>query len=274
MGNNIVHGRAAAGFNGLHVLECSSVNAKRHLARLIVGPYRWWSIEVAMRYLPIVRRIMQAGFAEDVTEIGSGGVGIAPYLGERVLAVDQDFGDWHSPLINRVAGSVLNLPFADRSRRCVVSADMLEHLPAGLRPRAVEELFRVTRDLLLIAVPAGAASSAQDRALNKAYVSRRKSAYPYLVEHLEYGLPSPDDIAALVENALAASPRPARVSYEPNSNLVVRGALMRIWIRGGVISRVFLMACNYLHPLLSRANHGRCYRVLATVQFEPGVDSD
>jgi len=245
------------------------VGAKQRVARVLAGPYRWWNIEVAMRYLPIVRLVRAAGLSADVTEIGSGGVGIVPYLGRAAIGVDTDFGEWQAPLMTLVKGSVLALPFADGSRRCVISADMLEHLPGHLRDRAIREMVRVSSTLLVIAVPSGPRAFDQDRMLDRKYLLCRHERYGFLVEHLDHGLPTRDELDASLREAFVHYHRRASVTYEWNTNLVTRSVLMRTWIRGTAVSRALLMAANYLHPVLSRWHLGRCYRLVATVRFAP-----
>jgi SAM-dependent methyltransferase len=47
------------------------------------------------------------------------------------------------------------LPFASASFDAVVTLDVMEHLPSARRPAFVDELFRVTRTHVVIAVPLG-----------------------------------------------------------------------------------------------------------------------
>jgi hypothetical protein len=224
-----------------------------------------------MRYLPIVRLVRAEGLSDEVTEIGSGGVGIAPYLGRPVVGVDTDFGEWQAPLMTLVKGSALALPFADGSRRCVISADMLEHLPSHARDCAIREMVRVTSALLVIAVPSGPGAVDQDRMLDRKYLLRRHERYGFLVEHLDHGLPTGDDLDISLREAFAYHQRRASVSYEWNTNLLIRSLLMRVWIRGTKLSRALLMCANYLHPILSRWHLGHCYRLVATIRFEPEI---
>jgi len=52
-----------------------------------------------------------------------------------------------------VRGSVDELPFADRSFECVLAANVLEHLPAGMFERTLAQLDRVTARYLLVSTP-------------------------------------------------------------------------------------------------------------------------
>jgi hypothetical protein len=257
--------------NPFDVLQFMPVGAKHRLGRLLAGPYRWWNIEVAMRYLPIVRIVQRAGLSKDVIEIGSGGVGIAPYLGRPVVGVDQEFGEWRAPLMTHVFGSALELPFRDGSCGCVVSVDMLEHLPADVRDQAIDELVRVTSTMLVIAVPSGWRASDQDRTLDERYLRAHGERYRFLTEHLENGLPNRADLEESIQRALTRHHRSAHITYRWNTNLVTRSLLMRLWIRDSTATRGALMAANYLHHILSRANFGRCYRLIVSLHFSSEV---
>ena len=52
-----------------------------------------------------------------------------------------------------VRGSVDALPFDDRSFECVLAANVLEHLPAGMFERTLAELDRVAARYLLVSTP-------------------------------------------------------------------------------------------------------------------------
>src|SRR5688572_9194749 len=93
---------------------------EQRIARIVLGPFREWNPDIALRYLPIVGLVTRAGLADQVTDVGSGSVGIAPYLRHPITAVDTELAGGH-PLVRPVRSSVLHTPFHDASRPCVVS---------------------------------------------------------------------------------------------------------------------------------------------------------
>lgn len=247
------------------------MHAKVKQAARAIVPKRFegWSIEVAMRYLPLVRQATKLGYQDQITEIGSGEVGATPYLRRRLTGVDQGFSAGN-PLMEQVEASVLDLQFRDRSRPYVLSTDMLEHIPPGVRQQAVDELVRVARDYLVVAVPAGRPSEEQDRRLDQAYMKAHGQRFDFLIEHVDNGLPSQDDLDRYLRTALAKHDRPADIAYVWNSNLALRYVLMRCWISGTLAAKALLQLLIFAHPLLSRANFGTCYRLAATVHFLDG----
>lgn len=237
------------------------------IARAVLGPLHEWNPDIALRYLPIVRMIRDAGLEDEVTDIGSGPQGIAPYLRKRITGVDTDFFPKPHPLLEPVDASVLQTPFEDGSRPCVLSVDMLEHLPPHLREQAVDELVRITGKLLIIAVPAGAQSYAHDREMSELFRRSRGSDYLYLLEHLENGLPTDDQLRAWVAAAMKNHQREGRLELLPNANLRLREFIMRRWIRRGVLDKIAWVILTWMSPLLARFSSRPAYREIAVVRF-------
>lgn len=237
------------------------------IGRVIRGPYQDWGIEVAMRYLPVAQIARRAGFADDITELGSGSYGITPYLRRKITGVDTNFFEGENEMVDQIKGSVLDIPFEDASRNCVISVDMLEHIPSALREKAIDEMVRVSKHLAIMAFPYSKPSEDQDRELAEYYARQHAERYLFFDEHLELGLPKEDEVKSWVESALAKHKRQATVTYTPNSNLAVRKWLMKLWIRNNAFNKLVWILLNYLHPLFTRLNAAPCYRLIVTIQF-------
>src|SRR3989344_3039399 len=112
-----------------------------HIIERYLGIYRWHPT-IALRYLPMIWKIQRAqpGLF-DVLEVGSGGLGIAPYLKRSVVGVDLVFPPPVHPQLVPVKASAARLPFADNSFAVVVSSDMLEHLSKSDRVAAISEMM-------------------------------------------------------------------------------------------------------------------------------------
>jgi SAM-dependent methyltransferase len=147
----------------------------------------------------VVVPIVEGCEGKTLLEVGSGSEGIARFASSRwsVTACDRDFTDYGSVEVpedglRRIEGDVTALPFADREFDVVVALDLLEHLPAELRPRALAELARVTGSRLIAGCPCGAAALKADRILGRYYALQPRATPPWLVEHLENGFPEGD----------------------------------------------------------------------------------
>jgi len=86
-----------------------------------------------------------------VLEIGIGNGFVSKYLKERkvnVITLDID-----KRLNPDVVGSVLNMPFSDKSFDVVACYEVLEHLPFKNFPKALSEIFRVSKSYAILSLP-------------------------------------------------------------------------------------------------------------------------
>ena len=106
-------------------------------------PFYRWHPEVAIRYLPIVSEIKKFPKDTKILEVGSGGLGIAPYLGRLVVGLDNNFSGPSHPLLKQKKGKGEKIPFKDSSFDIVISVDTLEHVPSEKRSLMIDEMLRV-----------------------------------------------------------------------------------------------------------------------------------
>jgi hypothetical protein len=158
------------------------------------------------RYSAVVP-IVEESDGEALLEVGSGSEGIARFASPRwqVTVCDRDFTDYGAVEVpddglRRIEGDVTDLPFADRKFDVVLALDLLEHLPAELRPVALKELARVARTRLVAGCPCGERALRADRRLARYYAVQPRATPPWLVEHLDNGFPS----AELLQTTLAS----------------------------------------------------------------------
>ncbi|MHB8793325.1 MAG: class I SAM-dependent methyltransferase [Thermoleophilia bacterium] len=225
------------------------------------------STEVAIRYLPVAR-ILKAAGARKVLEAGSGDLGLTPYSSDfELTGLDRSFQE-ENPRMTRVTGSVTRIPFEERSFDAVISVDSLEHVPPDEREEAVREILRTAHSLAVIAVPSGSGAEAQDRFLAGRYLQVRGEEYPFFNDHLEYGLPGEDELKQMIVRALKGLGRHGSVTFKKNANLRLRSFLMKGWIsRNRFYYNLAVLGLMPLAGLLSRLNHGSCYRVIAVVEM-------
>lgn len=155
----------------------------------------------ALRYAPIVTLVKrQPG---TVLEVGSGSYGLAHYLPHRsVIGIDLGYSGARAPNLQRTVGSVMDLPFPDRSFDVVVSSDMLEHVAPTDRSRAILEMKRVSRRLLVLAFPSGRAAEALDRGIAQRLTALRLAVPDWLEEHLLHPYPTPQEVLAALDGAV------------------------------------------------------------------------
>jgi hypothetical protein len=94
-----------------------------------------------------------------------------------------------------------SIPFAANAFDSVITIDTLEHLPQAQRLSFLQECLRVARVCLIIAAPYGSESHiAREKELDDLYRSEYGYSHVYLGEHVQYGLPTPEEVDQLVED--------------------------------------------------------------------------
>lgn len=231
-----------------------------------VGYFYRWHPEVALRYLPIVDQIQKLERKLNILDIGSGGLGIAPYLRREVTGVDLKFSSPFHPALKKVNASATKLPFKNNSYDVVVSVDMLEHLNANDRILAIDEMLRVVRKVIFIAVPCGDLSTEQDRVLDKLYFDKHKTHYRFLEEQLSFGLPEANDIKKSIIFSANRMHKKIRLTEEGNENLKLRWFLMTGFISDNIIINIFfrkllLFGLPFLRLMNSEPVYRRIFKV-------------
>lgn len=106
--------------------------------------YPNWSPDIALRYLPIIDDLKKQSEGT-ILDVGSGSLGITPYLKKIITGVDITFSPPYSKLLKRVKGTATKLPFKNESFDYVLCVDTLEHVPTKFRPQVIRELLRVAK---------------------------------------------------------------------------------------------------------------------------------
>src|SRR5262249_35518307 len=91
------------------------------------------------------------------------------------------------------------LPFADSAFDAVVALEVLEHLPAERRLGFLSECLRVARHGAVFTCPNGVPEVVEAERLAAAvYQQGHVEPHPFLREHQEFGLPSEQEVVALL----------------------------------------------------------------------------
>jgi len=244
-----------------------------HTVERILGIYRWHP-KIALRYLPIADKIRRSKTKNPtVLEVGSGSLGIAPYLKQEVTGVDAVFNQPSFPLLRQVIGTAVSLPFSDNYFDFVLLVDVLEHLSKNDRKKAVSEAIRVASKEVVVAVPCGAQAENQDKKLSKIYKEKYKESFDFLKEHITFGLPKDADIKLLITNAAKEYNKRFILQVKGNINLSVRKFLMKGWMTKSLIIDIFFRKVFFIFiPLLRLCNFKPTYRKIFFVQFRNNAD--
>lgn len=207
------------------------------LAALKFTPWYRWHPQLAIRYLPVVEKIKENPKLR-ILEVGSGGLGIAPYLKRPVMGVDIKFEPPIHYQLKPIIGTATDLKFKDNSFDAVISMDMLEHLPKQKRQTAILEMLRVAKSMMVIGVPCGKEAEKHDRKIHDEYKKKHQKEFRFSKEQLIYGLPEETDILHYIKKSADQLGKKVKIRVEGNMNIKMREFLMSGWISDNWLTNV------------------------------------
>ncbi len=244
---------------------------------MIINILKYWHPKIALRYLPMAEEIKKEltnsrinEFTNKVLEIGSGSIGIAPYLGLPVVGVDKEFKGKSCPLLKQVVADGLQLPFADKSFDYVVSSDVLEHIDPANRKQAIAEWLRVAKKELILGFPEGEISEKHDQIIYEMFKKKHLDdvAQVFFREHLKNGLPKIEDVKKNIEESMGEWNREADITIQDNLNISLREFLMKGWMTKNLfVDFFFRKIMLLLIPILRLFNQKPVYRKIIFVKF-------
>ena len=101
----------------------------------------------------------------------------------------------------RICGDINSAQLEGRTFDCVVTVDVLEHIPASLRIDFLAKISSLSNSKLVLGFPTSDTSDAYevDKAINQSYQSVFGVDYPWLEEHERYGLPRLSEVVSQLE---------------------------------------------------------------------------
>ena len=110
---------------------------------------------------------------------------------------------------------------------------------------------RLATKAVIIAVPCGAQSQLQDRVLYQEYQAKFGNPFPFLEEHLTYGLPIRSTVISWIKAAAKTYGKDINIQEQGNRNLSLRLWLMRGWMTKNPFTDIFFRKVLLLSlPLL------------------------
>lgn len=235
---------------------------------LLLDFITYWHPKVALRYLPIVDEINRNyKNGDSILEVGSGSIGIAPYINRDVIGVDKNFVGKSHPKIKQVISDATNLPFTDKSFDYVVSTDVLEHIPRDKRKEAIYEWLRLAKKELILAFPEGKKSEIHDKELYEEFKKRDLNDYSekFFKEHVEFGLPKADEVLSWIKN----DDRVIDVKEKDNLNLSLRKFLMKGWMTNNFfVDLFFRKILLFFIPIMRLINNPPTYRKIIFIKIK------
>ena len=243
--------------------------------------YIWSQREFIIRYLPVLDEIKDKPLSYRILEVGSGVVGLARCTQRKFVGVDVNVRGPHYENMDLVKAEAWDLPFEDGAFECVVSVDMLEHIPTDRRQDVVLELLRVSREKVILCFPAGVVAEAWERRARRVYQriidnwpdqKPGKEAFVarscFLTEHFENRLPTVPEVLQYIK--AGGNPR-WEISTRDNESCYVwywgvLGHMKHNYWRWLLTTAFFIL----FFPLLAQCRWGGTYRTVVVVYKQKG----
>jgi len=217
-----------------------------------------------------VERIVRPLIDHEATilDAGCGEYGLAAFLAaDRIVGVDIVPSNTKGDGFTFVHGSIISLPFAERSFSIAASVDVLEHLPQDIRADAIKQIVRAASKSIIITFPSGEAARAIDEAFNAELVASNQSIPDWLAEHLANQYPTAAAVLAEIEKEAAGIGRAVRTTIHYSENIAIAKYLRWSAARSRYLYLVSNLAAGFLLPVLPRATKENAYRAIVLAEF-------
>ena len=218
-----------------------------------------------------VARILRPFIDRETTvlDAGCGEYGLSAFVeAKSVVGVDVIPTDAKIDGFAFIHGSIISLPFADRSFSIAASVDVLEHLPEAIRPEAIRQLVKVADETIIITFPCGKKAREIDEAFNKELTDSHQPIPDWVSEHLADQYPDAGSVSAEIEAESQKLGRKVRTSIFYSENLRVAKYLRWSAARSRYLYLVGNIASGFLLPVLPGATKENAYRAIILAEFE------
>jgi SAM-dependent methyltransferase len=204
-----------------------------------------------------------------VLDAGCGEYGLSAFVAAKsVVGVDILPTDVKVDGFTFIHGSIITLPFSERSFSIAASVDVLEHLPSDLRPEAIKQLIRVAKETIIITFPSGNDAREIDEAFNNRLVSSNQAVPDWLSEHLENPYPDAAEVAEMIRKEANEARRKVKVTIHHSESLAVAKLLRKAASTSKYLYLFGNLAAGFLLPLMPKASETNGYRAIILARYE------
>lgn len=215
----------------------------------------------------ILRPIIDSGTT--IIDAGCGEYGLSAFIDARsVVGVDILPTDAKTEGFEFVHGSILALPFVNRSFSIAASVDVLEHLPAEIRSAAIKQLVDAAKETIIITFPCGRAARTIDEDFRRNLEDSNLPIPDWLTEHLENPYPEADAVAGEIESKANETGRKVRTRIFYSESLSVAKWLRWAATRSKYIYLAGNLAAGFLLPLMPKPDKNNAYRAIILAEFD------
>ena len=127
-----------------------------------------------------------------ILDVGGGVDALSLFIKNKIVVANLSSGD--------VLLKGKNLPFDDKSFDIVTSIDVLEHISKTDRQNFINELLRVARKKIIIAIPLGTKQHLESEQKILSFLEKKGIKSVYLKEHVQEGLPQEEELKKYIDN--------------------------------------------------------------------------
>ena len=204
-----------------------------------------------------------------VLDAGCGEYGLSAFVDAKsVVGVDVIPTDAKVEGFTFIHGSIISLPFAERSFSIAASVDVLEHLPEAIRPEAIRQLVKVADKTIIITFPCGKKAREIDESFNLELTATNQPIPAWVSEHLANQYPDAASVSAEIEAESKKLGRKVRTSIFYSENLAVAKYLRWSAARSRYLYLFVNIASGFLLPILPGATKDNAYRAIILAEFD------
>lgn len=225
----------------------------------------------------VLRKILMKSPAPDgfrLLDVGCSNLGIASMFPDlKVAGVDLETPSATPANVKFHLGSVMALPFRDKSFPVVTCIDVLEHLPVESRPAAISEIVRVASTAILIACPHGPIARACDEEFRRASTAHGRPLPSWVEEHLRQTYPDPSALQEMIETSAATRGLSAKLSTWYCESASVSRLVRRAAARSDLLYLFVNLLFGTLLPLFPLPSAGASYRLVLLAELGTPVSA-
>lgn len=201
-------------------------------------------------------------------DAGCGVFGLASFIPSiRVTGVDITDSMLHDINFTFVRGSIILLPFSDKSFSIATSVDVLEHLPPEIRQQAIAELIRVAQDAVILAFPCSAQGRQVDENFAVQLNQRNKPQPEWLEEHLHSPYPELDSVLSMIETEAVKHNKNLRIKTFYSEPIIVTRSLRWAAARSKFLYLAIGLLAGVMYPITPQTKKDNSYRVILLAEF-------
>lgn len=234
---------------------------KTYLKKVKNAIFNNLSPDEAFRYRPLAQRLKKKLKAGDrVIELGSGDVGISPYLKNiHITGVDKEFLNARPGRLEKIIYDGEHIPFPDNYFNYLINVDCLEHIEPEKRPALIREMLRVSRTGIFLVFPSGLAAQALDQELDDLFFRHHNYHDIYLEEHLRQGLPEENAIYDYLNSAATQENKIISLRGRRLMNVKIRKLYLAPRFSGQLSGSIIYFLFALFIPFAPLFNFGPCY---------------